>query len=266
MCLLTFFPPDVQPDTDALLNGAVLNDDGHGFAIATPGTLIIERGLGALELIGAFEAARHRHRSGSALFHSRYGTHGNQDLGNCHPFPVGGDTRTVLAHNGVLPRIVWPAKDDHRSDTRITAEDFLPVFGSLRTRRTRTRLERWMTPANKMVILTVDRRFKQQSFILNEDAGIWDGGIWYSNDGYLPPPVHALREPGSPLWDDDTLWDSRWEEIRAERCEYCGTLIGPYDDACHRCGWCLDCGQMPQSCDCYTPAALAQQRGRASGQ
>ena len=32
MCLLSYFPPGLMPDTAALLNGAVINDDGHGFA------------------------------------------------------------------------------------------------------------------------------------------------------------------------------------------------------------------------------------------
>src|SRR5262249_40587040 len=107
-------------------------------------------------------------------------------LDNCHPFIVGGDSRTVLAHNGILPTTVQPGRGDKRSDTRIAAEDFIPAFGSLRHRRTRLALARWMSPDNKMVILTVDRRFRERAYILNEDAGIWDGGIWYSNTGYRP--------------------------------------------------------------------------------
>ena len=265
MCLLTFFPAGVLPDTQALLNGAVLNDDGHGFAIATPDRLIVERNLNALALIEAFEAARHQHPGGPALFHSRFGTHGTNALGNCHPFAIGGDTRTVLAHNGVLPSIVRPGKDDHRSDTRITAEDFLPVFGSLRTKRARTRLERWMTPDNKMVLLTVDRRFKQQAFILNESAGTWEGEIWYSNDGYLPAAVQARWGP-SWLWDDGTDWDTQWYEMRPELCEHCGTIVDFYQqEECHRCGWCFYCEEMSDRCDCYIPAALDRRFGSASG-
>src|SRR5262249_475168 len=108
-------------------------------------------------------------------------------IDNCHPFPVGGDPRTVLAHNGILPRGVQPHGGDPRSDTRIAAEAFIPAFGSLRSRRTRLRLQRWMTPHNKMVLLTVDRRFKQPAFILNEESGTWSEGIWYSNHGFQPP-------------------------------------------------------------------------------
>src|SRR4051812_17252054 len=199
MCLLTFFPAGVLPDTDALLNGAIVNNDGHGYGIVADGRLIVGRGMDADAVIAAFAAARAEHRDGPALFHSRFGTHGKPCVDNCHPFPVGGDARTVIAHNGVLPAAVQPSKGDARSDTRIAAEDFIPALGSLRARRIRLRLQRWMTPHNKIVILTVDRRFKQRSYILNENCGIWDGGIWYSNDGYRPlPRTH---------WAFDDDWD-----------------------------------------------------------
>lgn len=252
MCLLTFYPANVMQDTTALLHGTFYNADGHGFAIVAGGQLIVERGMDAGAMIEAFEAKRHRYPDGPALFHSRYATHGHTGLDNCHPLAVGGDARTVLAHNGVLPTVVRPMKGDPRSDTRIAAEEFLPAFGSLRTRRNRRRLERWMTPSNKMAVLTVDRRFTQRAYLLNEASGIWDGGIWYSNDGYL-----SDVEASWPA--DDRLWD--WPPFepgpdRRYRCSCCGAVIDVTEDACRNCGWCFDCGEMPDDCCCYTPAAL----------
>src|SRR5207249_655873 len=110
MCLLTFFPAGVLPDTAALFNGAYLNDDGHGFAIVADEQLIVRRGMHAEAMIEAFDAARHQYPHGPALFHSRLGTHGIRSAANCHPFPVGGDDRALLAHNGILPRSVQPAQ------------------------------------------------------------------------------------------------------------------------------------------------------------
>jgi glutamine amidotransferase len=261
MCLLTFLPADVMPDTTALLNGAYLNDDGHGFAIVTDDHLIVHHGMDAEVIVDAFAAARHAHPHGPALFHSRFGTHGKRTVDNCHPFPVGGDERTVVAHNGVLPDAVQPAKGDPRSDTRIAAEDFLPTFGSLRARRTRQRLQRWMTTHNKMVILTVDRRFKEPAYILNENAGTWDGGIWYSNDGYLPP--HYSRwgpvDESAWHWPPERTWgDPGRHRDRGGfgRCGFCHAIIDTFDNECPHCGWCFDCGEMPEDCQCYTPAAL----------
>lgn len=250
MCLLTYLPAGVLPDTAALLNGTDTNRDGHGFAIVAGDRLLIERGMDGEQVIAAFERTRRSHPDGPALFHSRYATHGVTDLDNCHPFHVGRDMRTVIAHNGILPATVQPRRGDPRSDTRYAAEVHLPRVGGLHLRRTRLRLERWMTPFNKMVLLTVDRRFKQQGFILNESSGIWDGGIWYSNDDYQPPPTSAW-------WTaryGDTLPD--WLETIAgpERCPYCGTPVDvDLDVECRCCGWCFDCGAPPSVCGCYPP-------------
>jgi glutamine amidotransferase len=251
MCLLTYLPAGVLPDTDALLNGIVVNQDGHGFAIVAGDRLVIERGMDGEQLVAAFERARRRHRDGPALFHSRYATHGVADLDNCHPFHVGGDVRTVVAHNGVLPATVQPRRGDPRSDTRYAAEVYLPQAGGLHLRRTRQRLERWMTPFNKLVLLTVDHRFKQQGYVLNEASGIWDDGIWYSNDDYRRPPV--------PAWltaERFGVTPPQWLETVAglERCPDCGTPVDIVTDVeCPCCGWCYDCGERPSACACYTP-------------
>jgi hypothetical protein len=286
MCLLTFLPAGVQPDVQALANGAEANNDGHGFAIvAGPrlDELIVHRGMDPQAVIEAFTAARAAHPDGPALFHSRFATHGKTNVDNCHPFAVGGDSRTVLAHNGVLPAIVQPGKRDRRSDTRIAAEDFIPAFGSLRARRTRLKLARWMTPENKMVILTVDRRFKQRAYILNEDAGLWDGGIWYSNTGYRPyiSPGRYTSWLNDPYYDryDDRYYDP-YDSCRADedgshgqrrdwravldRCGNCEAVIDVRDAECPWCGWCLDCGELPDLCFCYTPATLDRIRAGSS--
>jgi hypothetical protein len=264
MCLLTFLPAGVLPDTAALFNGAYLNDDGHGFAIVADERLVVRRGMDAEVMIDAFDAARRQYPHGPALFHSRFATHGARSADNCHPFPLGGDDRTLLAHNGILPSIVQPAEGDPRSDTRIAAEDFLPTFGSLRIRRDRLRLQRWMTPDNKMVILTVDRRFRQRAYILNEDAGIWDDQIWYSNAGYRPAPTTrwaALSD--DPWWH----WPPRGRQDRLDwmldRCSFCEAIVDPADAECRSCGWCLDCGEMPEGCFCYAPARLDEPIGTA---
>jgi hypothetical protein len=249
MCLLTFIPGGIQPDLDALSCGTEINPDGHGWAIVTGSRLLVGHSMNPVEAIDAFAEARGRHPDGPALFHSRYATAGRVDVDNCHPFVVGGDPRTVLAHNGVLPGVVQPGAGEWRCDTRIAAEEFLPRFGSLRSRAARLRFERWMTPRNKIVILTVDRRFRDQAYILNEQAGIWYEGIWYSNDGYLPQPGWWTG------WDED---DEQWW-ASSDRCLSCGrastmTRAGQ----CLCCDFCPDCGQLLEHCQCYTPAHLAQ--------
>jgi glutamine amidotransferase len=245
MCLLTFFPAGILPDTDALLNGAFINNDGYGYAIVAGDDIQVRHGLDAEELIAQFDVDRRSNPDGPAMFHSRLATHGSTDTENCHPFRVGGDPRTVLAHTGVLPMVVQPRKKDPRSDTRILADDFLPIFGSIRLRRNRIRLQKWMTSANKVVILTVDRRFTKQAYILNEDAGIWDGGIWYSNYGYRIDD--RLRYATRKGWEYDyDVWESR-------NCLFCGAGREYRDQCCRFCGGCFDCGEELEDCQCFLP-------------
>ena len=260
MCLLTYLPLGREPDLTALHAGAEYNPDGHGYAIVTSTTanggmgerLIVVKGLDADVVLERFERDRRAHPAGPALFHSRLRTHGRLDEANCHPFTVGGDPRTVIAHNGILPAAVRPARTDPRSDTRIAAEDYLPALGPLHLRRTRLRAERWMGPDNLMVLLTVDRRYRQHAYLFNEASGLWDHGIWYSNDSHVPLP--PAREP---------LWTRSWrhavgghQRAGVLTCASCGTIADPQHEWCPWCGHCWACAEPPEECPCWAPAAL----------
>ncbi|MET8779090.1 hypothetical protein ABZV58_29150 [Nocardia sp. NPDC004654] len=231
MCILTFVKPGITPDLDALANGSLANPHGHGYAVITGETITVGRGMDPAAVITEFAAVRAQHPDAAALFHSRLATHGPRRLDNCHPFPVGGDARTVLAHNGILPANVHPRLGDARSDTRIAAEDYLPAqpFGSLDSWAGRERLERWLG-TDKMVILTVDPAYKHSAYIFNEHRGHWANGSWYSNYGYLP---------------------YLWADAAEEYCDNCGE---PDDDRygphCPGCGFCTECARMFPKCVC----------------
>ncbi|MGO4612963.1 hypothetical protein AB4305_03295 [Nocardia sp. 2YAB30] len=234
MCILTFVKPGISPDLDALRNGALANPHGHGYALLTDDRLTVGRGMDAAAVITEFAQVRERYPDAPALFHSRLATHGLRAIENCHPFAVGGDERTVLAHNGILPDNVHPCPGDLRSDTRIAAEDYLPTspFGSLDSWAGRERLERWLG-SDKMVLLTVDPAYKHPAYIFNERHGHWDNGIWYSNRSYLPDS-----------WAAEAYW------------AYC-VSCGEFDDAslgphCTSCGFCADCLQPFPKCECPT--------------
>lgn len=265
MCLLTFIPPHVQPGVQALINGSYVNDDGHGFAVVIGNRIVVKRGWNASKLAEEFARVRAAHPDGPAMFHSRFGTHGARDKGNVHPFELGGDSRTVIAHNGILPGKVQPRNGDPRSDTRIAAEDHLPrAYGRLSTYRARKAVGRWITDANKIVILTVDRRYRGHSFIINESAGIWDGGIWYSNSGYLDRP--------EPQFDrfrwtaDNAEWLRKFyadpDDIPLTECDNCHSYTDALYGDCDQCGFCFDCEQGPADCQCYP---MIWEKRRTSG-
>ncbi|MCE0539869.1 hypothetical protein LWF15_30675 [Kineosporia rhizophila] len=270
MCLLSYLPPRTQPDMQALYNGTFWNRDGHGYAIVAGERILVHRGMGAEVVLEGFERDRAEHPDGPALFHSRLATDGDVHLANCHPFPVGQDPRTVIAHNGMLPNDVVPARDDIRSDTRICAENFIPRrLGSLHTARSRRRLSTWMGRLNKIVILTVDPRYAARAYILNEEAGIWHRGTWYSNDTFEPSPLlevawHDLdttsaqnRLGSNGFGGEHDGLDGRYA-IAGDRVRECGVCLSavPADErGCSACGDCLICSghHRPGPCTALTP-------------
>lgn len=253
MCMLTYLPPDVLPDLDALANGAEFNDDGHGFAIVTPGRILVRHGMDSEGLLARFARDRAEHPDGPALFHSRFATHGTRSRANCHPFRVGHDARTVLAHNGVLPRRVQPRGGDRRSDTRIAAEDFLPLrsYSSWDDHQAQRGLARWLGAGNKLVVLTVDPRYRHRAYLINEETGVWDGGIWYSNNDYQ----------GYTDTYFDTVSGSTDNSNATFQYDVCPVCLTPGVINAHRyclmCGGCADCAEPDGSCICYAPGRFS---------
>lgn len=183
MCLLTFMPPNVDMDYERAKTAAKANPDGFGFAIHAGVAIIKDHDMNFDKLWLRWSDMRKTYR-GAALFHFRIATHGNTDLGNCHPFNVDNNPRSVLAHNGMLP-LTMPV-NDHRSDTKLFAEIVLPHIGGVKALDDKNFFDdvgRWAS-GNKMVILTVEENVDRDWYIINENLGHWDAGVWWSNSSY----------------------------------------------------------------------------------
>lgn len=271
MCMLCVVPEGVVPSREKLENSALNNPHGFGFAIIIPSEnrIISERTMDADESINRFLELRAKYPDGYAMWHARYATHGVKTVANCHPFVVGDDKRTYLAHNGILD-IDIKEKDD-RSDTRVFAEELLPAIGGV------TALDNdyvWdmledFTSGSKVCVLTVDPKAEHQCYILNEKLGRTDkDGVWWSNDscyldtwsrastnnkwtydGYFDEYYPAKKVDGKPVSD---------EEYGEYYCPNpkCGALldedeIAEYADVCMYCGYCFDCRTDYEECMCY---------------
>lgn len=250
MCILMYFGPEAMPIREHLDTAAINNPDGFGWAIVTQSEGILTgHGMDPDEVIEEFIAARYAYPEHSALFHARIATQGSICLDNCHPFTVqnrfikkagyGEVTgEMVLAHNGMLP--VYPPKGDDRSDTKMFSEDiFMYRFPHLDSRRTKARLETFLG-SSKLVVLTTDPAYRQQSYIFNEKLGDWldhdgSGDIWYSNTSYKTYRYsskgysgfdwsysRAYGTAGKPVVDVE--WDDAWMDsetrLACAACQY----------------------------------------------
>ncbi len=260
MCMLCVVPPYAMPDRTLLENSALNNPHGFGFAIVIPSEKRIhaERTMDADASINKFLAMRERHPEGYAMWHARYATHGSQSVENCHPFRVGGDRKTYLAHNGIIPVL---EDNTDRSDTRIVAEDLIPAMGgvsALDNPQIWNLLEDFTT-GSKVCILTVDPAAEKQMYLLHDDKG-WhdDSGVWWSNNtchldygwsSWKSKPTYSITA-GS----DYTTRDSgKWLE-----CGVCDAYIskdeakqwGVSEDFCEACGSCYGCDTFVSDCLC----------------
>lgn len=289
MCLLTFMNEGTTASIDDLSVGAINNPDGFGFAIHAGNKVIRKSGLNFDAVLDEFLKERAKH-SGPALFHSRITTHGGTNLGNCHPFQVGRDTSTVVAHNGMLPI----KEANGKSDTRIFAEHLFPSWGGVRTldsRKMRKKLSKF-ADGSKLVFLTADRNASQDFYIINEKLGHWVDGIWWSNSSYkwsrysysgsgmyttgwsradsssaiaakyINDAGHytlgSTTRSGGAVYDcsfvdrDGTeVWGELWECANCAHQEYFDDENIDTADCCYVCDTCWFCGYDRILCQCY---------------
>jgi len=208
MCLLVFMPEGTTASKKSLENAAWYNDDGFGWAIRTPDKILVGKNMDFEAAYDEFMSARSSY-NGDALFHLRITTQGGTNLDNCHPFYVGKDQLSVVAHNGMLP-----VNDDKtgRSDTRIFAESLLPKRGGisfLNGEQSLAKLEKW-AEGSKLVFLTANPASKWRYVIVGMKDGHWgkdeDDGVWFSNSSYKYSPSKSTSYVGG--WGGHFGWDN----------------------------------------------------------
>ena len=279
MCMLSYLPTGVGFDFDSLFNGGLSNPDGHGWAIATSKTILVGKSLDLCEALTTFEEARKKHLDGPALFHSRWATHGPVTTANVHPFFVGGQHgQTVVAHNGVLSST--PKKGDKRSDTRVFADDILSTrYRRLDKATAFQAMTDWAGPWNKLVILTVNPRYRHRAYLVNQHKGIWQAstGIWHSNYDYLDlrewENYRSTRKTTVVVrnWDQEGAWGNvtpKWsgQGKNWDDCAICHYGIIAADGFCDECGSCDECLETRGQCQCWARQAVNAAYSESEGQ
>jgi len=260
MCLLCVMQPNETPTREQLKIAAVANPHGFGYAFHVGDRIITGRGMDADEVIDRFLRIREGLPNTWAMFHARITTHGQTNKANCHPFRMNGDPSTVIGHNGIIP--IEVDKADHRSDTRIFADEWLPeLLTELDDEKGFKELED-LVGYSKVAIFTHDERLQHQVYILNEDLGHWTGGIWWSNDSYEPfiPKSYGYAR-GSYSGSFFSSYEDKLGKDLPDSCYECGSIVDQRDkdvSLCPNCQSCLDCYADFLSCLCYNPAAAAK--------
>lgn len=278
MCLLVVCKPNAIPKREELTEGACTNPHGYGFAMIIDGKIFRYRTMSARKAVSKFIHMRQQYPQGYAIWHARYATHGVKNEDNCHPFQVGDDVDTVLAHNGVLDTFI--GKDDKRSDTRIFAEDTLPKLGGFRALEDENlyrMIEGWAS-GSKIAVLTANPDAQYQLYLINERLGHWDdNGVWWSNSSYkrstyssktyYSPAPTATTSPTNEAdyvleqeYYNELLLQADEDTLVIDQCPSCEALVDIDRSAeyCQYCDTCMSCWASWQDCMCYTPASARQ--------
>jgi hypothetical protein len=178
MCIIIHRPAGAATrlSRDTLQRCATRNPHGFGIMWAFNGKLMTARYLPGERKDFIKRALMLQDQDLPLVLHFRWATHGAVVKENTHPFVIV-KGHSALMHNGILsiPCIKgW-------SDTRTFAYE---VVRGLPEGWEQVPTIRWMmeqaTLGSKVAIMYGDGRVT----ILHKNAGISEGGVWYSNDGF----------------------------------------------------------------------------------
>lgn len=278
--MISYVPGGIEIPVTGIRNGSITNDDGHGWAVAEGSDLLVGKSMVFQEALEGFLEAREEMGRGSvAMFHSRFGTHGDMGEFNIHPFYLGEDS--VMSHNGILPDKYHPTLKDRRSDTRIFVDRigrFVDNPNGIPSRRGSLQLGRMIGSGNKLTFISV-RSGKPKVRIVNANQGVQEGGVWYSNNGFETDYswyYRSSRAMDQYQWDGKEYvqaggwpqegigglgWDAYAEEGRKyldpDQCAECGSDDLDYElGMCETCVSCLDCHDNFAHCMCYRPSGM----------
>ena len=190
------------------------NPDGAGLAYSKDNTLYYIKGIFDKETFIQAVREAENECDGAMLIHCRIGTSGLKDKENCHPHIV--NERTVMIHNGILDINV--PKNSNVSDTVIFVRDLLTPLkvDFMKDEAILNLIEHAIGTGNKFCFLNN----KGEYAIVNEKAGEWRDGVWFSNHSYETKKVTYNYKPYNHFgygWDydeEEDLYESEFTHTR----------------------------------------------------
>ena len=178
MCIAIVKTAGAKITDEQLANCFDNNKDGAGLAYAKNGNVYVVKGIFNKKEFIAKVREKEKEAEGAMLIHCRIGTSGLMDSNNCHPHVV--NDNCVLIHNGVL-NITVPTKSKV-SDTVIFVQKYLKGLDEdfMNNSSILGLIEKAIGANNKFCLLNNKGEYKS----VNEKAGHWKDGIWFSNSSY----------------------------------------------------------------------------------
>lgn len=184
MCLIILKTPEGNITKDILKQAFINKSDGVGFAYTNYNNIVVEKRVYKKNEFETFYIhykeieKKTKQLNTNLLIHFRYATHGKISVDMCHPFEV--YKGLVFAHNGII------IGKDYRSE--LVSDTYLYNKKVLQQLPKNFHLNKGIIKLinndigdfNKLVFLDVNNRYT----IVNEKAGQWLQGCWYSCPQY----------------------------------------------------------------------------------
>ena len=231
MCIAIYKPEGIDIPQETLAQCYKANSDGAGYMFHKNDKLYVKKGFFSF---ADFWKSYRRDKKKECVIHFRIKTHGLINEANCHPYKI--NDNFAFVHNGMISGYTDPAK----SDTWLFNEDILQPF-----------VDKWgnlglfQDPIQKLIearigyskLIFMDNTGNTKIF--NEDKGVWDNDVWYSNSSYkkpapyVPPPpstYYPTRQASlltNRYYDNKQTWAYKKENIALG--ELVTLLSGQYD-------------------------------------
>lgn len=186
MCILIYKPKGRIVELAMLEYCIRHNSHGVGYMFPSSGKLRIMKGLWSFHGFMAMWKKLKRQEDIPVVLHFRLATSGPIDFQNCHPHRISKDL--AFAHNGTLSCV--PVDRGQNSDTIEFRNQYLQGLqgDSLGDDNLFANISKAIGENNKFVFMNGEGKVA----ICNEDQGVWDNGLWFSNYQYQENENYAV--------------------------------------------------------------------------
>lgn len=199
MCIAIYKPKNKIISKETLAECFRSNRNGAGFMYVENKEVHTLKGYFTFD---KFYDAYKPHEEKQCLIHFRIKTHGHIAAENCHPFSV--NKGLGFIHNGIINGFGSADFSDTRDFNAKIIQPIVAKYGNAAI----------FTPAIKSLIedrisysklVFLDRHGNHNIF--NEDKGIWEDGVWYSNSSFRPyVPTYSTGYKGTT---QPTAWQQK---------------------------------------------------------